>query len=96
MLDRQCEGIAEAKNEGKYKGRPASIDAVEKALDRDDGSGRHRQTARHRPQHCLSVARSDRCPSQHWLELCRLSVNGGLIPAGRRCLVCMNNKSRIA
>jgi DNA invertase Pin-like site-specific DNA recombinase len=33
MLERQREGIAKAKAEGKYKGRPASIDAAEvKAL----------------------------------------------------------------
>ena len=29
MLERQREGIAKAKEEGKYKGRPASIDAAE-------------------------------------------------------------------
>lgn len=29
MLERQREGIAKAKVEGKYKGRPASIDATE-------------------------------------------------------------------
>jgi DNA invertase Pin-like site-specific DNA recombinase len=29
MLERQREGIAKAKSEGKYKGRPASIDAYE-------------------------------------------------------------------
>ena len=29
MLERQREGIAKAKSEGKYKGRPASIDAAE-------------------------------------------------------------------
>jgi DNA invertase Pin-like site-specific DNA recombinase len=29
MRERQREGIAEAKSEGKYKGRPASIDAAE-------------------------------------------------------------------
>lgn len=29
MLERQREGIAKAKSEGKYKGRPASIDAFE-------------------------------------------------------------------
>jgi DNA invertase Pin-like site-specific DNA recombinase len=29
MLERQREGIAKAKAEGKYKGRPASIDAYE-------------------------------------------------------------------
>jgi DNA invertase Pin-like site-specific DNA recombinase len=29
MLERQREGIARAKGEGKYKGRPASIDAAE-------------------------------------------------------------------
>jgi DNA invertase Pin-like site-specific DNA recombinase len=29
MLERQREGIAKAKSEGKYKGRPASIDATE-------------------------------------------------------------------
>ena len=29
MLERQREGIAKAKGEGKYKGRPASIDAFE-------------------------------------------------------------------
>ena len=29
MLERQREGIAKAKGEGKYKGRPASIDAHE-------------------------------------------------------------------
>ena len=29
MLERQREGIAKAKAEGKYKGRPASIDAAE-------------------------------------------------------------------
>jgi hypothetical protein len=29
MLERQREGIARAKSEGKYKGRPASIDAAE-------------------------------------------------------------------
>ncbi len=29
MLERQREGIAKAKAEGKYKGRPANIDAVE-------------------------------------------------------------------
>jgi DNA invertase Pin-like site-specific DNA recombinase len=29
MLDRQREGIAKAKVEDKYKGRPASIDAAE-------------------------------------------------------------------
>jgi DNA invertase Pin-like site-specific DNA recombinase len=28
-IRRQREGIARAKNEGKYKGRPASIDAAE-------------------------------------------------------------------
>jgi DNA invertase Pin-like site-specific DNA recombinase len=29
MLERQREGIAKAKDEGKYKGRPASIDTYE-------------------------------------------------------------------
>ena len=29
MLERQREGIAKAKAEGKYKGRPSSIDAFE-------------------------------------------------------------------
>ncbi len=29
ILERQREGIAKAKSEGKYKGRPASIDAAE-------------------------------------------------------------------
>jgi DNA invertase Pin-like site-specific DNA recombinase len=29
MLERQREGIAKAKSEGKYKGRPASIDVAE-------------------------------------------------------------------
>jgi DNA invertase Pin-like site-specific DNA recombinase len=29
MLERQREGIARAKSEGKYRGRPASIDAFE-------------------------------------------------------------------
>jgi DNA invertase Pin-like site-specific DNA recombinase len=29
MLERQREGVAKAKSEGKYKGRPASIDAAE-------------------------------------------------------------------
>jgi DNA invertase Pin-like site-specific DNA recombinase len=29
MLERQREGIAKAKADGKYKGRPASIDAAE-------------------------------------------------------------------
>jgi DNA invertase Pin-like site-specific DNA recombinase len=29
MLERQREGIAKAKADGKYKGRPASIDAYE-------------------------------------------------------------------
>jgi hypothetical protein len=29
MLERQREGIAKAKGEGKYKGRPAHIDAAE-------------------------------------------------------------------
>jgi DNA invertase Pin-like site-specific DNA recombinase len=29
MLERQRDGIAKAKSEGKYKGRPASIDAAE-------------------------------------------------------------------
>src|SRR6202789_1113496 len=29
MLERQREGIAKAKDEGKYKGRPASIDAAQ-------------------------------------------------------------------
>ena len=29
MLERQREGIAKAKGEGKYKGRPANIDAAE-------------------------------------------------------------------
>jgi DNA invertase Pin-like site-specific DNA recombinase len=29
MLERQREGIAKAKGEGKYKGRPASIDVAE-------------------------------------------------------------------
>jgi DNA invertase Pin-like site-specific DNA recombinase len=29
MLERQREGIAKAKAEGKYKGRPTSIDATE-------------------------------------------------------------------
>jgi DNA invertase Pin-like site-specific DNA recombinase len=33
MLERQREGIAKAKSEGKYKGRPASINATDvKAL----------------------------------------------------------------
>jgi DNA invertase Pin-like site-specific DNA recombinase len=32
MLERQREGIAKAKGEGKYKGRPASIDAAEMAV----------------------------------------------------------------
>jgi DNA invertase Pin-like site-specific DNA recombinase len=31
MLERQREGIAKAKAEGKYKGRPVSIDAAEVA-----------------------------------------------------------------
>jgi DNA invertase Pin-like site-specific DNA recombinase len=39
MLERQREGIAQAKSEGKYKGRPASIDAAEiQRLTRHDGS----------------------------------------------------------
>jgi DNA invertase Pin-like site-specific DNA recombinase len=29
MLEQQREGIAKAKEEGRYKGRPASIDAYE-------------------------------------------------------------------
>jgi DNA invertase Pin-like site-specific DNA recombinase len=38
MLERQREGIAKAKSEGKYKGRPASIDAAEiKRLSADLG-----------------------------------------------------------
>ena len=38
MLERQREGIAKAKKEGKYKGRPASIDAAEiKRLSADLG-----------------------------------------------------------
>jgi DNA invertase Pin-like site-specific DNA recombinase len=56
MLERQREGIAKAKDEGKYKGRPASIDAAAIRRLRLHGAGRHRQTSRHRPQHSLSAA----------------------------------------
>ena len=39
MLECQCERVAKTKAEGKYKGRPAHIDAVEiKRLSADLGS----------------------------------------------------------
>ena len=39
MLERQREGIAKAKSEGRYKGRPASIDATEVKRMKDAGIG---------------------------------------------------------
>src|SRR3984957_14476132 len=45
MLERQREGIAKAKAEGKYKGRPASINAADKAAEviRLAGEGKTRE-----------------------------------------------------
>jgi len=39
MLERQREGIAKAKSEGRYKGRPSSIDATEVKRMKDAGIG---------------------------------------------------------
>ena len=39
MLERQREGIAKAKSEGRYKGRPPSIDATEVKRMKDAGIG---------------------------------------------------------
>jgi DNA invertase Pin-like site-specific DNA recombinase len=39
MLERQREGIAKAKSEGRYKGRPPSIDAAEVKRMRETGMG---------------------------------------------------------
>ncbi len=39
MLERQREGIAKAKAEGKYKGRPVSIDAAEVRRMKAAGTG---------------------------------------------------------
>ena len=39
MLERQREGIAKAKSEGRYKGRPRSIDATEVKRMKDAGIG---------------------------------------------------------
>src|SRR6478735_7740317 len=39
MLERQREGIAKAKSEGKYRGRPPSIDATEVKRMKDAGIG---------------------------------------------------------
>jgi DNA invertase Pin-like site-specific DNA recombinase len=39
MLERQREGIAKAKSEGRYKGRPATIDATEVKRMKDAGIG---------------------------------------------------------
>jgi DNA invertase Pin-like site-specific DNA recombinase len=52
MLERQREGIAKAKNEGKYKGRPVSIDA-ERIKTLAAAGGKPAQIARD-----LGVARS--------------------------------------
>ena len=59
MLERQREGIAKAKSEGKYKGRKALADVIAEnvvKLDRRNRSRRHRKATRDRD----SVGLSDR------------------------------------
>ena len=64
MLERQREGIAKAKADGKYKGRPASIDVYEvKRVAALVGPAAAAEQTRDRPQHRVSAARSD--PHQH-------------------------------
>jgi len=76
MLERQREGIARAKGEGKYKGRPASIDAAE--IQRLTATMGPAAIAKH-----LGIARSNRLSAARAGRVTGDTINA-LPPDGQR------------